>query len=205
MSTPSNSDDVIDSRDIIERLEELEAMRRPFVAGWNMPGYMPDNEPAAFETFEDAQAYIREEMERHAEEAAHGVAREEAAEAFRAALERLDESESEFGETIDEYHYWITDTQASNFEDPEDSKEYEALKSLADEASDCSSDWTYGETLIRHDYWRTYVQELLEDCGDIPANIPHYIEIDWQATARNIAVDYTTVSFDGVDYYIRSC
>jgi hypothetical protein len=198
MSTPSNSDDIIDSRDIIERLEELEAMRRPFVAGWNMPGYMPDNEPAAFETFEDAQAYIREEIERGNEESY-------APEDVEAALERLDESEEEFGETIGKYHYWITDTQASNFEDPEDSKEYESLKALADEASDYSSDWNYGETLIRYDYWRTYVQELLEDCGDIPANIPHYIEIDWQATARNIAVDYTTVSFDGVDYYIRSC
>jgi hypothetical protein len=187
------SQDVIDSRDISERLEELEALRRPFVAGWNMPGYMPDNEPASFETFEDAQAYIREEIERQAEEQETE---------FPDALERLDESESEFGETVGNYHYWITDTQASNFEDPEDSKEYEALKALADEASDYSSDWTYGETLIRHDYWRTYVQEILEDCGDIPKDIPHYIEIDWQATARNIAVDYATVSFDGVDYYI---
>jgi hypothetical protein len=199
MPTPSNSDDVIDSRDIIERLEELEAMRRPFVAGWNMPGYMPDNEPAAFETFGDAQEYLADEIKRHNDES------DLPDETLAATLERLDESESEFGETVGNYHYWITDTQASNFEDPEDSKEYEALKALADEASDYSSDWTYGETLIRHDYWRTYVQELLEDCGDIPANIPHYIEIDWQATARNIAVDYTTISFDGVDYYIRSC
>lgn len=31
------------------------------------------------------------------------------------------------------------------------------------------------------------------------------IEIDWEATARNIAMDYTTVDFDGVTYYIRSC
>lgn len=196
MPVPSNSDDVIDSRDIIERLEELEAMRRPFVAGWNMPGYMPDNEPAAFETFEDAQAYIREEIKRHAEEQETE---------FPDALERLDESEDEFGETVGKYHFWITDTKESNFEDPDDSKEYEALKALADEASECSSDWDYGETLIRYDYWRTYVQELCEEIGDIPKDLPHYIEIDWQATARNIAVDYTTVSFDGVDYYIRSC
>jgi hypothetical protein len=29
--------------------------------------------------------------------------------------------------------------------------------------------------------------------------------IDWEATARNIAVDYTEVDFGGVTYYIRSC
>lgn len=49
------------------------------------------------------------------------------------------------------------------------------------------------------------MQELLEDIGDIPRDMPHYLVIDWEATARNIAVDYTQVDFDGVTYYIRSC
>lgn len=39
-------------------------------------------------------------------------------------------------------------------------------------------DW-YPVTLIRDSYFVDYVQELLEDCGDIPTNLPHYIHIDW--------------------------
>lgn len=37
-----------------------------------------------------------------------------------------------------------------------------------------------------------FVQELLEDCGDIPKDLPHYIHIDWDSTARDIMMDYST-------------
>lgn len=203
MPTIENDRDIIDSREIIERLEELEALRRPFAAGWNMPGYMPDNEPACFETYDDAKAYIADEIRRHGEELDLDVDDTSAIDAAK----RCEESDEEtgFGETVGEYHFWITDTKENNFEDPEDETEYKALKDFADEASGLSSDWAHGETLIRYSYWVEYVQELLEDIGNLPKDLPHYIEIDWQATARNIAVDYTTVSFDGVEYYIRSC
>jgi hypothetical protein len=83
--------------------------------------------------------------------------------------------------------------------------ELKSLKALAEEASEYSSDWKYGETLIRYDYFVDYCQELCEDIGDIPRNIPSYIEIDWKATAKNLEVDYTTVDFDGVEYFIRNC
>ena len=35
-----------------------------------------------------------------------------------------------------------------------------------------------------------FTEQLLEDCGDIPKNIPNYIHIDWERTARNIMFDY---------------
>lgn len=35
-----------------------------YVAGWNMPGYLPETDPETFETFEDAVAYIAAEIER---------------------------------------------------------------------------------------------------------------------------------------------
>lgn len=63
-------------------------------------------------------------------------------------------------------------------------------------------DW-YPVTLIRDSYFVDYVQELLEDCGDIPANLPHYIHIDWEATARDVRVDYSSVEIDGVTYWYR--
>ncbi len=63
-------------------------------------------------------------------------------------------------------------------------------------------DW-YPVTLIRDSYFVDYVQELLEDCGDIPKNLPHYIHIDWESTARDIRVDYSGADFHGVTYWYR--
>ena len=63
-------------------------------------------------------------------------------------------------------------------------------------------DW-YPITLIRESYFVDYVQELLVDCGEIPAKLPSYIHIDWEATAREVMVDYTTVEIDGVTYLYR--
>lgn len=63
-------------------------------------------------------------------------------------------------------------------------------------------DW-YPLTLIRESYFVDYVQELLEDCGEIPRNLPHYIHIDWEVTAREVKVDYSEVTIDGVTYFYR--
>lgn len=63
-------------------------------------------------------------------------------------------------------------------------------------------DW-YPVTLIRESYFTDYCQELCEDIGDLPRDLPSYIEIDWEATARNLAVDYSEVDVDGVTYFYR--
>lgn len=133
MNSPTKYDDVIDSRDVIARIEEIEADRDSF------------NEDAG-------------------NEAAAGK--------WEVAF-------------------------------PEDAEELRALKALADEAEDYAPDWRHGEALIRESYFKKYCQELLEDCGDLPSNLPDYIVIDWEATARNIKVDYTEVDFGGVPYLIR--
>jgi antirestriction protein len=36
-----------------------------------------------------------------------------------------------------------------------------------------------------------FTQQLLEDCGEIPKDLPNYIVIDWEATARQIMWDYS--------------
>lgn len=89
--------------------------------------------------------------------------------------------------------------------DEAETEELRVLKELAEECSGYANDWEHGEALIRRSHWVEYVQELCEDIGDVPKNLPHYIEIDWSKTADNIEVDYTTVDYDGVEYLIRSC
>ena len=63
-------------------------------------------------------------------------------------------------------------------------------------------DW-YPLALIRDSYFAEYTRQLLEDCGDLPRDLPHYIEIDWEATARNIRVDYSPVEINGATYWTR--
>lgn len=44
-----------------------------------------------------------------------------------------------------------------------------------------------------------FVQDLLEQTGEIPQNLPSYICIDWEATSRNIMFDYS----ESNGYYFR--
>jgi len=63
-------------------------------------------------------------------------------------------------------------------------------------------DW-YPATLIRDSYFTEYAREMLEDCGLVPREFPNYIEIDWDATARNVRGDYTRTDIAGVTYWYR--
>lgn len=87
--------------------------------------------------------------------------------------------------------------------DEEEEEEFKALSAFAKEAEDYAKDWLYGAVLIRESYFTEYAQRLLEDCGEIPRNLPHYIAIDWEATAQNIRADYTEIDFDGQAYLVR--
>ena len=149
MPAPTNSDDIIDSRDVIARIDELE----------------------------DERYDLSAEVDR---------LRDENAETAGASK---DEQVAAEGELAD----W----------DLQNGDELTALRALASEAEDYAPDWQHGETLVRESYWPTYAQELVEDVGDLPKNLPSYIVIDWEATADNLKADYTEVDFDGVTYLVR--
>ena len=61
----------------------------------------------------------------------------------------------------------------------DDRTELATLRALRDEASQCSEDWEYGETLIRDSYFETYAKELAGECYEIPNTWPHRC-IDWK-------------------------
>jgi hypothetical protein len=63
-------------------------------------------------------------------------------------------------------------------------------------------DW-YPSQLIDDAYFVEYTQDLLADCGTIPRDLPSWVEIDWERTARNIREDYSTVDVDGRTYWYR--
>ena len=63
-------------------------------------------------------------------------------------------------------------------------------------------DW-YPVTLIRESHFTEYTREILEDCGTIPRDLPAWVHIDWEATAREVKMDYSYVSIGELDYLYR--
>lgn len=90
------------------------------------------------------------------------------------------------------------------YKDTDEGAELKILLELEEEAS-ASPDWQYGEALIHDDYFEDYARELAEDCGMIDRNAKWPNDhIDWSAAAEELKQDYTRVSFDGQDYWIRA-
>jgi hypothetical protein len=67
-------------------------------------------------------------------------------------------------------------------------------------------DW-YPLTLIRDHHFTDYCRELCEDIGAVPRDLPAYIAIDWDETASNLMVDYSSVEIPcnnrWVSYFYR--
>ncbi len=63
----------------------------------------------------------------------------------------------------------------------------------------------YGPTLISESYFPDYAEEFVRDCGYISDDLPSLIadNINWEGIAEDLKVDYTCVTFDGSDWYIR--
>ena len=117
----------------------------------------------------------------------------------RDIIARIDEMELEYGpedgDSIDTIHLEKMD---------EDERfEYAALLDLRDAINEISSEWDDGVTLIHEFYFEAYVEELVTDCGYLSADLPGFIKIDWAETADNIRVDYSSVTLNGNDYWVR--
>jgi hypothetical protein len=90
-------------------------------------------------------------------------------------------------------------------------QELKALKELSDQGQSESSDWIHGETLIRRSYFVDYTEELINDCYEMPKQMHsgdwpfRHMTIDYEAAAKELEQDYSSIDFDGVEYLIRSC
>ena len=63
-------------------------------------------------------------------------------------------------------------------------------------------DW-YPAQLIDDEYFVEYATDLVVDCGGVPRDLPNYIVVDWERTARNIREDYSQIDVDGRVYWYR--
>ena len=171
MKTISNTDNVIDSRNIVKRIDELTG---------DFQALVDDIEAA--ETDEE---------------------REMAFSALSAWLvghtNIVPDLKALEGISFDDVSDWA---------ESDDAYELKVLLALASEA-DCSPDWSYGETLIHEDYFTDYIEELINDCYELPKEFTSgawpwcHMTIDYEAAADEAKQDYMEVNFDGATYYIR--
>ena len=98
----------------------------------------------------------------------------------------------------------IAELELDTERDEADDDELAALQVLAEEVSGYAPGWEHGSVLIRDSYFRDYAQDLASDIGAIDANATWPVNcIDWEQATQELQMDYTSVSFDGVDYWIR--
>lgn len=118
----------------------------------------------------------------------------------REIIERIEE-------LSDERDSFLEEDETKLLPEWDKTPEAEELKSLLALQEECEgySDWEYGITLIRCNYFKEYAEDLAKDVGDLPDNIPAYIydNINWQGVADDLSSDYTKVDFDGIEYYFR--
>lgn len=161
MNAPDNMDDIIDSRDVIKRIEELQGEREA----------------------------LAEEVEE--------------------ALANLDPSRGEDPEDLDDIEDMDSDLQSARDAlkewDDESAEELKALLDLQDQCEGYYPDWRYGVALIRESYFEEYAQEYAEDIGAInpDATWPNNC-IDWEQAARELRMDFSSVDFDGITYFVHS-
>lgn len=147
--------DVIDSRDIIERIEELESI------------------------LTDAHA-----------------------------------AETESGATDLDFDEWLdamraAASPASSHELNLEREEFEELRRLADEC-ECYADWVHGETLIADEYFTKYIEELINDCYEMPKDVNsgkwpwRHMTMDYDAAAEEAKADYAEVGIFGRVFWIRN-
>lgn len=123
-------------------------------------------------------AALEETPEDEASEAALEIASEEVTD----AESNLEAAESDFGD--------------------DEKTELEELETLENEISD----FKHGETMIPENDFEDYARQFAEDIGAMEGVGDKWpcTCIDWEQAAKELAMDYTTVEYQGESYYVRS-
>ena len=116
---------------------------------------------------------------------------------------KKDEIENSEALEIDDDTVADLELELEQLESDFDKDEQEELDELENMESEIP-EWKDGETLIPEDEFVDYCEELCKDIGDVPREIPWYIEIDWDKTAENIKADYSEIEYQGTTYLYRS-
>jgi hypothetical protein len=180
MKTDFNwGDDIIDSRDIITRHEELQDEYNSLVealeeAKGDLDDFLRENDtdPDSKDEDDDSVAFIRRR------------------------LNELHEVVEEAQEALDQFNQSF------------DKDELDLLTEVISQGED-SPDWSYGEGLIHESYFTEYAEQLANDVCEFPKEFQsgqwpfNHMKIDWESAAQELQSDYFDISAGGETYWIR--
>lgn len=164
----------LDTRDLNKRKSELEDLRDAVTTAEDEL----QEAKQAFQTSEASEPGVDTEREEWDKWSGENAKLEEAVSDAESAL---DSARTDFG--IDEQ------------------EELAELENLESEIGE----WRHGETLIPENQFEDYARELAEYIGAIPDNAQWPCTcIDWEQAAKELAIDYSIVTYQGQDYYVRA-
>jgi hypothetical protein len=113
----------------------------------------------------------------------------------RGIIARVEDLEKQVPDNDNEFRVWEHAVEFDTL--------VEILEDLKGEGGDeqWRGDW-YPVTLICEDYFTKYATELVCEVHDL-GKLPHFIHIDWEATAREVKTDYSEVGVNGITYFYR--
>jgi hypothetical protein len=86
--------------------------------------------------------------------------------------------------------------------DDEDGRELASLRTLLHEVEQLTDE--DDETLISDAYFEDYARQLAEDVCEMPRDMGWpYRHIDWESAANALKIDYSSLEFEGVTYWLR--
>jgi len=128
------------------------------------------------------------------------TAREELAEAEKELAEAIP------GETDDPEAVEDAKTAVSDAEEDFGTDEAEELAELEELENEIGhSAMKDGETMVPEHNFQEYARQFAEDIGAIPDDAQWPCTcIDWEKAADELRQDYTSVTYQGQDYYVRA-
>ena len=136
--------------------------------------------------------------------------RKEELEGYKTALEEaraaLDEAgiphDARFSEHPKAVHALIEAEEAALCDfGTDEAEELDELETLESEISE----WRHGGTLIPVDDFEEYARQFAEDIGAMPDDSQWPCTcINWEKAADELAQDYSEVTYQGTDYYVRA-
>ena len=208
MGDTSNTEDVIDSREIIERIEELEDACKPWAAGYGSDTAGTYSDRETFATWEEARAWLLAEADdardENTREQEDNTDPDAAATMYGGLIDAIGAAavgalfESVIG--TGNYRWFIEAAEV----DADEAAELAELREVAKQGEDYASEWSDGATLIRESYFEEYAQELAAEIGAIKKNAAWPLNhIDWEAAAEALKVDYIEIDHGGIAYLVR--
>lgn len=85
-------------------------------------------------------------------------------------------------------------------------KELEEIEQIDEVENEVGREFGYGCSLIDESDFEEYCEELVKDIGDLPNDLPSYIEnnIDWSGVADDLKQDYSELDYQGTTYLFRA-